>query len=134
MSAGDAMTYEEASRRIKRGDIVTIRSALGDGLDPNTANRFGWTILMSAAFEGQVRIGELLLARGADPNGVNQFGDSVLWCAVLHGHLPFVELLLAHGAIPGRLLDVAMEDWMTKCSGQPQEKTRAIYDLLRTHA
>jgi len=131
MSAGDVMTFDEVSRRIKRGDAVSIRNALDEGLDPDLTNRFGWTLLMMAASEGNVAIGEMLLARGADLDRLNDFRNSALWCAVLSGHEPFVRLLLAKGADPGSLLEPATEDWMTKYSGQPRGKIERIYEIIR---
>lgn len=68
------MTFDDTHRCIKRGDLLSLRRALDDGLDPNLANRFAWTLLMLAAMKGNTRIGELLLAKGAKINAVNDFG------------------------------------------------------------
>ena len=35
------MTYEEAHRAIKRGDLVRLRAELESGLTPNLSNRLG---------------------------------------------------------------------------------------------
>jgi ankyrin repeat protein len=59
-------SFEQLHRRVKRSDLMAIRKALDDGLDPNSANRFGWTLLMLAAANGTRSIGQLLISAGAD--------------------------------------------------------------------
>jgi ankyrin repeat protein len=46
------MTFDEVHKLIKKGDLLSLRQALGDGVDPNQPNRFGWTLLMIAARKG----------------------------------------------------------------------------------
>jgi ankyrin repeat protein len=55
------MTFEEAHRVIKKGDLARLRKELDDGLNPNLANQRFWTLLMLAAMEGDTSIGALLL-------------------------------------------------------------------------
>ena len=57
------MTFDEAHRAIKKGDLARLRKELDDGLNPNLANRRFWTLLMLAAIEGNTKIGELLSKR-----------------------------------------------------------------------
>jgi ankyrin repeat protein len=59
------MTFDEASRVIKRGDIVHLRKELEEGLGPNLCNQYSWTLLMIAAMEGDTSIGRLLIEKGA---------------------------------------------------------------------
>src|SRR5260370_37448922 len=92
------MTYEEAHRAIKTGDLLSIRHELDRGMDANLTNRFSWTLLMLAAMAGNIRIGELLIARSASLDKMNKFGETALSLASHSGHAPFVELLLAKGA------------------------------------
>jgi len=92
------MTFEEAHRSIKRGQIAALETAIPIGLDPNATNRFGWTLLMLAAIEGNTKIGTLLLERGADVGALNNFGENALSLAAHTGHLPFVKVLKVHGA------------------------------------
>ena len=54
------MTFDEASKLIKKSDIIRLRKELQDGLSPNTANQYSWTLLMVAALEGNTSIGSLL--------------------------------------------------------------------------
>src|SRR5882724_155453 len=67
------MTFDEASRSIKKGDIIRIRKELEDGLSPNLCNQYSWTLLMVAAMEGNTSIGELLIQKGAELDGRNKF-------------------------------------------------------------
>jgi ankyrin repeat protein len=57
------MTFEEAHRVIKKGDLARLRKELDDGLNPNLANQRFWTLLMLAAMEGDTSIGALLLEK-----------------------------------------------------------------------
>ena len=52
--AAGAMTFDEAHRVIKRGDISLLRSELEGGLSPNLCSRYSWTLLMLAAMDGNI--------------------------------------------------------------------------------
>jgi ankyrin repeat protein len=65
------VNFDEAHRRIKRGDIDAIRSALDQGLSPSETNRFGWSLLMLAAIQGTTEIGKLLISSGAALDSAN---------------------------------------------------------------
>ncbi len=92
------MTYRGAQNLIKRGDEAGLRVALEQGLDPNVANQNGWTLLMLAAVEGDVPIGQLLLEKGASVNARNNKEDSALTLATHRGFAAFVEFLTLSGA------------------------------------
>lgn len=130
------MTFEEASRRIKRGDLVELRHALDGGLDPNLANRFGWTLLMICALEGSVAAGELFLARGANVATILAFGDNALSLAALKGHIPFMKLLLQNGATVDRVEPRGwnLAKWIRTASGLRQKQIRKVLDLLAIEA
>jgi ankyrin repeat protein len=87
------MTYRGAQNLIKRGDEAGLRQALDTGLDPNLVNQNGWTLLMLAAVEGDVRIGRLLIEKGAVINTSNNKEDSAHSLATNRGHALFVDLL-----------------------------------------
>ena len=53
------MTFDEASKLIKKGDIIQLRQQLQEGLSPNLANQYSWTLLMIAALEGNTSTGVL---------------------------------------------------------------------------
>ena len=83
------MTFDTLHRFIKRGDLLSVRRELNAGVDPNLLNRFGWSLLMLAAIEGDTSIGELLISRGADVDAINKVGETALSLAAHKGHLPF---------------------------------------------
>jgi ankyrin repeat protein len=92
------MTFNEVHKLIKKGDAVALRHALDEGVSPNLANQFSWTLLMLAAMEGDICIGELFVSRGAVLDTTNDFGETALSLAAHAGHLPFTRLLLSNGA------------------------------------
>src|ERR1700735_1808504 len=112
------MTFDEAHRAIKRGNLTSIRKALDGGLDVNLSNKFCWTLLMLAGIEGNIRFGELLMGHGADPNKMNDFGETALSLAAHAGHASFVKLLLSKGAsLECRPHGHSLESWITTSSG-----------------
>jgi ankyrin repeat protein len=125
------MTFEEAHRLIKKGDILSLRHELDEGASPNLANQFSWTLLMLAAIEGNAPIGELLISRGAALDGTNDFEETALSLAAHGGHASFIRLLLANGAsIDCRPHRHSLKDWLRVASGLPEEKIALILDLL----
>lgn len=68
-----AMTFDDAHGLIKKGDILSLRHELDGGASPDLSNRFSWTLLMMAAIERNMPIGELLISRGAALNKTNDF-------------------------------------------------------------
>src|SRR6266851_2549949 len=94
------VTFDQAHRAIKHGNLASIRQALDAGMDANLSNKFSWTLLMLAGIEGNTGVGELLIKRGADPNKVNDGGETALSLAARAGHVRFVELLLDNRPLP----------------------------------
>lgn len=125
------MTFEQAHRLIKRGQVAALEKAIPSRIDPNASNRFGWTLLMLAALEGNTRIGSFLLERGADVGPLNNFGESALSLAAHKGHLPFVKLLKAHGA-SGAVWPHGheLEEWLRLGSGLRKSKIDAIMEVV----
>jgi len=125
------LTFEQAHRLIKRGDVVGIRHALEAGLYPNLNNRFGWTLLMLTAIQGNMAIAQELFTRGAQIHCTNQFGDTALSLAAHAGHEPFVKWLLNHGATPDcRPHGWQLADWIAQTSGLRPEKIDRMLTLL----
>jgi uncharacterized protein len=128
------MTYEEAHRAIKRGNLASICKALDSGMDANLSNKFSWTLLMLAGMAGNTRLGELLIERGADLDKVNDFGETALSLAVHGGHAPFVVLLLDRGASTEcQPHGHSLESWVTKTSGLSPEKMSTILRIVANH-
>jgi ankyrin repeat protein len=126
------MTYEEASVRIKRADLLSLRKAIDCGLDPNARNRFGWTLLMAAAMEGNLPLGQLLISRGADVDAANQFGDTALSLAAHNRHLPFFRMLLSKGASANcRPHGADLEGWLRVASSAQPEKIDLMMSMIR---
>jgi uncharacterized protein len=93
-----SLSYRGAQTLIKRGDEPALRTALDQGLDANLANHKGWSLLMLAAVEGSVPLGQLLIDKGANLVALNSKGDTPLSIATQKGHTAFADLLRAGGA------------------------------------
>ena len=125
------MTFEEAHRAIKRGQTSILEEAIPARLSANSSNRYGWTLLMLTALEGNTKIGSFLLDRGADVAALNDFGESALSLAAHKGHLPFVILLKSHGASGDiRPHGHDLESWLRNASGLPSSKIDAIMEIV----
>jgi len=84
--------------RMEAGDLAQAREWLDAGLAPDFhADRIG-TGLMIAAWEGNIALMELFVARGADVNQVNAAGEQALLHAAWRGKLGAVKWLVEHGA------------------------------------
>jgi len=131
MKLFDSMTFDEAHRAIKRGQIQALEEVIPSALSPNASNQYGWTLLMLAALEGNTKIGLYLVERGADIAALNDFGESALSLAAHKGHLPFVTLLKSRGASGDvRPHGHDLETWLRNASGLPQAKIDAILQAV----
>ena len=125
------MIFEAAHQAIKKGQAGMLEEAIPATLSVNSSNRFGWTLLMLAALEGNTKIGTLLLDRGADVAALNNFGESALSLAAHKGHLPFVKLLKERGASGDiRPHGHDLESWLRNASGLPSAKIDAILKIV----
>jgi len=128
------MTFDEASKLIKKGDIIRLRKELQDGLSPNLANQYSWTLLMSAALEGNTSIGSLLIESGADLDRRNKSNDTALSLASHTGHSSFVGLLLTAGAsLECHPFGNTFDAWLNwACQyGRCSEKIRELFEKER---
>ena len=125
------MTFEEAHRAIKRGQTSVIEQAVPAAISVNSINRFGWTLLMLTALEGNTAIGSILLDRGADVAALNKFGESALSLAAHKGHLKFVQLLMSRGASGDvRPHGHDLESWLRSASGLSTAKIAALVEAF----
>ncbi len=83
-----------------------------DSLNRNVEGR---TLLMHAAFGGDLERVIALLDEGSDPNARDAGGDTALMFAAMRGHFLVVKTLLAHGADP---LARARNGWTAKKAAQ----------------
>jgi ankyrin repeat protein len=81
---------------LRRGDASSVRAAVEKGVDINTCDADGNTLLMQAAIYATAADLEFLLARGADVNAVNKGGHTALMGAI--PDLGKIKLLVARGA------------------------------------
>lgn len=70
---------------------------MADSLNRNVVGR---TLLMHAAYEGDLDRVIRLLDEGSDPNARDAGGDTALMFAAMRGYFLTVKTLLAHGADP----------------------------------
>src|SRR6478672_4629626 len=75
-----------------------VRRLLARGMDPNSVDAKGDTLLCIAARSGSPHAVAVLLAAKADPNRANRFRDTPLMLAALNGSLDSVRALVAGGA------------------------------------
>lgn len=95
-STGQA--FDELLKAVTQGDSRTVATYLNQGLDPNTTDPVGNTILMTAARLGHHELVSLLIERKASVTRRSPFGDTALMVASLKGHLDIVKLLVDKGA------------------------------------
>jgi len=89
--------YNELLKAVNGGDVKTVADFLDKGLDPNTTDREGFTLLMTASRLGHLELVKLLIARKASVTRQSAQGDTALMLASLKGHRAVAELLIAQG-------------------------------------
>jgi ankyrin repeat protein len=104
------------------GDAREVKGLLERGVDANTREPKGNTLLMLAASAGALETVKALLARGADVNAQNPDGKTALDLAQLNGSNPAAELLAKAGAKAGAAATY------TSPSPQPAPSIRAALD------
>lgn len=97
-TTAQATILDDVFIAIRDGDAATVRQLLGKGLDPDSVDPQGNTLLMLSIQNRQPEISRLLLKWHARPNRRNQHGDTALRIAALHGQLMTVRDLVAAGA------------------------------------
>jgi len=90
------------SVRLELGDVTQARAWLDEGLDPNFEGQLIGTGLMIGAWEGNIPLMALFLARGADINRINRFGETALMLAAWKNRSEALKWLLERGAQTNR--------------------------------
>ena len=114
---------------VKSEDLTAVKQHLEQGVDVNTRDDGGRTLLSVATETGRVETVEYLVSKGADINAKDNEGQTPLHHAAIKGDLATVKYLVesgadikakdSHGAAP---LDYAVE------SGAPME----VIDYLKS--
>ncbi len=126
-----AISYRAAQTLIKRGDEAGLQTALDEGLDPNLLNANGWTLLMLAAVEGSVPLGQHLLTKGAEVNARNRSDETALSLAAQKGHVPFLQLLLEHGGDKDpRPHGKTLSEWLTSAPSLTEPQLAEVLSVL----
>lgn len=90
--------YDEILDAAERSDSSAVISLLQRGMDVNTTDHDGNTLLMIAARTGNLELMAFLIANRATINQRNRFGDTAVLLAAVKGGTAGVELLHKNGA------------------------------------
>lgn len=93
-----AGAYEDILEAADKNETAAVIDLLKRGMDVNTADRAGTTLLMIAARHGNLDLLQTLLNNRASINRRNQFGDSALLLATLNARFDASKLLMEKGA------------------------------------
>lgn len=88
-----AVTEKDLIKAVQNGSLAEVELLLSTGLDVNTRNVFGNTLLMEAASYGYLDIVKVLLRFGADPALKSPSGETALEMARVNGRLEIAKLL-----------------------------------------
>jgi uncharacterized protein len=91
-------TYEDAIAAVREDRTDVVVNLLGRGLDPNTSDTSGTTLLMVAARNGNLELLDFLLRSGANTMNQNMYGDTAIALAALYGQEQSVQRLIGAGA------------------------------------
>jgi hypothetical protein len=94
-----AGAYEDILVAARDNRTETVIDFVQRGMDVNTSDVAGTTLLMYAAGNGNNDILEFLLANRANIQKKNKYGDTAIGFAALKGHLDIVRRLVKAGAV-----------------------------------
>jgi len=92
-----ANSYDDLIGAVKMGDTATVSSLIKRGVDVDTTDPEGNTLLMMASRDGYVDLVDLLLSVRVKVNMRNSVGDSAMRLAAFKGHQKIIEKLIAAG-------------------------------------
>lgn len=94
-----AASLDDLLNAAKLGDAREVAQLVAKGMDPNSTDAGGNTLLILAAREDQPAVvAELLKTRGVKLDARNAAGDSALMLASLRGYTGVAEQLVSAGA------------------------------------
>lgn len=100
-----SQSLEDILQAVEAGQTRTVAGLLDKGLDANTTDKAGYSLLMLASRFGHREMVAMLIARKADVRRRSAVGDTALMMASLRGDLDTMKLLLEAGA------EVKHEGW-----------------------
>jgi len=89
-----AGVYEDILQAANRNETAKVVDLLRRGMDVNTVDREGNSLLMIAARNNNLDLARFLLDNRANPERRNPHGDSALMLAAMLGHQEMVALML----------------------------------------
>ena len=95
---GQARLLDDLFIAVANDRADDVKTLLARGMDPNSVDANGGTLLCIAARNGSARTVAVLIAAKANPDKPNRFGDTPLMLASLAGHIDTVRALAAGGA------------------------------------
>ncbi|KAK3264047.1 hypothetical protein CYMTET_27187 [Cymbomonas tetramitiformis] len=94
-----AISWGQAMGSAREGNASHLETLLqADAFRVHTQRDGGWTLLMSAACEGNTPAVRILLEAGADPDARTEDGWTAAIGAAANGHMDTLQLLLDSGA------------------------------------
>ena len=96
--AAFAGAYDDILIAAENGRTDVVLDLVARGMDINTTDVDGSTLLLIAARSGNQRLVEALLRNRASVRKRNRFGDTALHVAASQGHTACIALLLAAGS------------------------------------
>lgn len=94
-----ADSSQELFLAVRRGNLLDVRQAIGDGANVNTSDTFGYTPLMFSVETRNADIITYLLDMRADPNIQEKInGQTALMLAVKRGGIDTARILIQNGA------------------------------------
>lgn len=97
-----AGVYEDILFAANQGETDKVVGFLRRGMDVNTADPQGSTLLMIAARTNNLALARFLLDNRANPLRRNRYGDSALMIAALQGYAELVQLMLERKIDPNQ--------------------------------
>ena len=91
-------TYEDLLRAARDGDLKVVRNLVSSGMEPDTADAAGNSLLMIAAREGRKAVVRYLVDKKARVRLQNGAGETAIMLASLKGYLEVVKFLRVSGS------------------------------------
>lgn len=97
-AAGDRVISQDIFSQTRHGKIKDIEDHFKRGIDPDSMDKQGNTLLIVAVQNNQKVIAKLCLKHGADIDARNNAGHSALYYARLYNYEDVAEYLLRKGS------------------------------------